>query len=327
MTETLERPSDGASSPGRGSTTRFLVPILLQIGAMIGLGALLYPSGANWFASLHHDSEVSGYVREVESMPDEGKLEKLNAARQYNDRLPTGVLRDPYLEEGTGSTDEAQGSAYAAYEEVMSLNDTGVIGQLTYPRLGIGLPIYHGTSDEVISGGVGHLYGSSLPVGGSSTHSVLTAHAGLVNASLFTPLHNAEVGDTFQISTLGETLYYKVDGIETIYPEETDRLRITDGEDRVTLFTCTPIGHNSHRLLVNAVRTEAPAAGGTHVIEGDGGTAGFPWWLLGFLGGSAAIASILFVIPRLRTTTTDPAAPAVDHPIDTDGAHTKETRV
>ena len=287
------------------------MPILLQLGAMVGIGALLYPSAADWFATLGHNAEVSGYVREVEAMPAADREAKLEIARQYNSFMPQGVLRDPYA---PGASDEglSADSAYRAYEQVLSVSDNGVIGEIGYPRLGIGLPVYHGTSNEVISKGAGHLYGSSLPVGGPSTHSVLTSHSGLVHASLFTPLTQAEVGDTFTVTVLGETHYYRVDQVETVLPEQTESLRVVGGQDYVTLITCTPIGINSHRLLVRGVRVPAPAEGdGQTVVAGDGKTAGFPWWAVGFIGASGAVAYLLFSPQRSRAGRAGTAA--TDH--------------
>ncbi|MBO1901718.1 class C sortase [Leucobacter weissii] len=264
---------------------------------MLGIGALVYSSAADWFATLNHDAEISGYAEEVEALPDGIAEEELSIAQEYNAHLPQGVLRDPY---STAADAEAETAAYRAYEEVLRVSDRGVIGELGYPRLGIVLPVYHGTDDEVLSRGVGHLYGSSLPVGGPSTHAALTSHSGLLNASLFTPLPDARVGDAFTVSVLGETRYYEVDRIETVLPEETESLSIVEGEDYVTLITCTPIGVNSHRLLVRGSRVPAPDGGGAQASGIDGRSAGFPWWAVAFVGGSAVTAYLLFAPSRKR---------------------------
>lgn len=279
------------------SPRRFGVPILLQVLAMIGIGALVYSSAADWFATLNHNSEVSGYVDAVAQLDPADREAKLRVARDYNAHMPQGVLRDPYT---TAPDAEAETAAYEAYEQVLRVSDNGVIGELNYPRLGIGLPVYHGTSDEVISKGVGHLYGSSLPVGGPGTHSVMTSHSGLLNASLFTPLPKAKVGDTFHMTVLGETHYYEVISTEEVLPEQTESLRIEHGQDLVTLITCTPIGINSHRLLVTGTRVPGPDSDGRNMIAGDGITAGFPWWALIFLAGSGATGYLLFAPPRAK---------------------------
>lgn len=276
--------------------------IVLQVLAMLGLGLLIYPQGADWVNSLSHNAEISGYVREVERTPEGKRKEILDAAYKYNDELEPGPLTDPYLTE----YEDAQlgSSLYQAYEEMLKVSGTDAIGAVNYPDVGIALPVYHGTTDSVISKGAGHLYGTSLPVGGPSTRSVLTAHSGLPQAKLFTGLHDASVGDIFWISVLGEDHHYEVREIEVVSPEETDSFRIIEGEDWVTLFTCTPIGVNSHRILVHAERIPSPEGNGDQILDGDGITAGFPWWLLIYLGGSALIAFILFFPSRRRGLST-----------------------
>lgn len=305
MTETREHvgPSDLARPPAR--PRRLGVPIVLQIAAMFGIGALLYSSAADWFSTLNHNAEISGYVEATAQLPDAARDEALDLAREYNSHMPAGMLRDPY----SSPANEAETDAgYLAYEALLRVSDNGVIGQLSYPRLAINLPVYHGTGEDALTRGAGHLYGSSLPVGGPSTHSVLTSHSGLLNAALFTRLPEARTGDIFELTVLGETHYYRVDGIETVLPEATEGLRIVSGEDRVTLITCTPTGINSHRLLVHASRVAAPETDGARTIAGDGKTAGFPWWAVGFVGGSALTAYLLFAPPRRRGRVTDAAA-------------------
>lgn len=302
-------PSENASGPHGHSSRgrRLFAPISLQALAMLGIGALLYPTAANWFATLHHNSEISGYTQAVEQLPDADRQALLAAAEAYNATLPAGVLRDPYTA-GSQEAATANAEAYAAYEEVLRVAGTDVIGSLTYAKLNIGLPIYHGTGEDSLQRGVGHLYGSSLPVGGASTHSVLTSHSGLINASLFTPLTKAAVGDTFQVTVLGETRTYQVDSIETVLPEDTSSLQVVAGEDRVTLVTCTPIGINSHRLLVHSKRIANPESTGDQTVAGDGRTAGFPWWAVVFFGSSGVMAWVLFrptKSPSPSSSTTD----------------------
>lgn len=184
---------------------------------------------------------------------------------------------------------------------MLRVSGSDAIGSLTYPRLGIGLPIYHGTSEEVLRKGVGHLYGTSMPVGGPGTHAVMTSHSGLWNAELFTNLPKAKVGDEFRINVLSEDHYYVVRNIETVLPEGVESLRIIEDEDWVTLFTCVPIGVNSHRILVQAERTEGPMdPGGKRALDGDGVEAGFPWWILIFLGSAAFLGWFLLVPPKKK---------------------------
>lgn len=305
MTDTLvaspaEPPQDrsrGARRSGR-RWRRLAVGIVLQLVAMIGIGLLVYPDAADWFARLDHDAQISGYVDTVADTAGSERQQMLDAAYAYNDQLQPGPLIDPYFvpDDGARSNDDV----YRAYEQLLRVSGSDAIGTLSYPGIGITLPIYHGTSDETLSRGVGHLYGSSMPVGGPSTHAVLTSHSGLPQAKLFSGLLNAKIGDTFWISVLGEQHYYRVESTETVLPGETDSLAIIPNQDLVTLFTCAPIGVNSHRFLVHAVRIPDPPTAAEQVIAGDGLVAGFPWWLVWFTGGSGLVAWVLFAPPRKR---------------------------
>src|SRR5699024_1536394 len=168
-----------------------------------------------------------------------------------NTDIPRGVLRDPYTPR---FEDLPVDERYGSYLEQLRVGDRDTIGEVSYPSLGISLPLYHGTTDEVISKGVGHLFGSSLPVGGHSTHAVMTSHTGLANAELFTRLPEAKTGDIFTVTVLGEKLYYQVRNLETVLPHEAGALEVIEGEDWVTLLTCTPLNINSHRFLVRGRR-------------------------------------------------------------------------
>lgn len=295
------QPEAGTSAPteptpappqrGAGGRRVDAVPILLQLLAMIGLAAVLLPAAADWFARLGHNAAVSGYVRSIEGMPGSETRRMIGEAEQYNRRLPPGTLVDPYGPDAGSSGQSNEG--YRAYERLLSVPGTDVMGELQYSRLGIDLPLRHGTGEDALRTGAGHLYGSSLPVGGPSTHAVLTAHSGLVSAELFSGLHDAREGDVFSVRVLDQLHFYEVDRIETVLPAQTRSLGIVEGEDRVTLLTCTPIGVNSHRLLVHAVRVPAPATAEV-ALAGDGRAAGFPWWAVGFVGGSAAVAALVF---------------------------------
>lgn len=287
----------GAAKPKakrrRGSR---LLTVVLQLAAMAAIGMLVYPDAASWVARIGHNAEISGYVRGVEGTPSAEREQLLDAAYRYNAELRPGPLTDPYT---TVQEDQALRSPlYLAYEEMLRISGSQAIGTLSYPRLDIGLPIYHGTDDETISKGVGHLYGTSLPVGGPSTRAVLTAHSGLPHSKLFTDLDQARVGDTFWISVLGEDHYYRVESTEVVVPGQTDSLQIVAGEDWVTLFTCTPIGVNSHRFMVHAVRIPDGEAPADEAIGGDGVQLGFPWWAVGFVGGSGAVAWLLWAPTR-----------------------------
>ncbi len=211
-------------------------------------------------------------MKQVEATPSAERERILAAAYAHNDVLQPGPLTDPYI--SVSEDEKLRSPKYLAYEELLRLTGTDAIGTVNYPRLGIALTVYHGATYAVISKGVGHMYGTSLPVGGPSTRAVLTSHSGLPNAKLFTRLVDAQVGDQFWISVLGEDHYYEVRSTETVLPGQTESLQIVEGEDWVTLFTCTPIGVNSHRFMVHAQRIDTPSADA-------GGPGHCRWWANG----------------------------------------------
>ena len=215
----------------------------------IAAGLLVYPLFSNWYAE-HHAAELrTEYLEQVEET-DDGTLEQaLKDAQAYNERIRPGVT-DAYSK-------EALQSAAQDYADLLNLTGNGLMGYVEIPAINVDLPIYHGTTDDVLRNGVGHLLGSSLPVGGESTHAVLSAHSGSTS-KLFTDLDRLEVGDTFRLKVLGETLTYRVDQVLTVLPYETDALGVVAGKDYCTLSTCTPFGINSHRLLVRGERIETP---------------------------------------------------------------------
>lgn len=274
------------------------VNIVLYVLALVAIGAMLYPSAADWFANRRHNSEISGYLSSVAKTPPAEREHKLDVAYTYNDELDVGPLFDPYI---TDPVELRASPLYQAYLEVLRVSGSEAIGSLTYPRLGIGLPIYHGTADDVLRKGVGHLYGTSMPVGGPGTHSVMTAHSGLWNAKLFTSLPDARIGDEFRINVLSEDHYYVVRNIETVLPQGVESLSIIEDEDWVTLFTCVPIGVNSHRILVQAERTDGPSSEDSRrAMAGDGIEAGFPWWALIFASAAAFLGWFLLAPPKKK---------------------------
>ena len=174
------------------------------------------------------------------------------AAEEYNEQIKQESVPDAFSVRD-GETD-------STYESLLNLNGDGMMGYVEIPVIDVQIPIYHYTTDESLEKGAGHLFGSSLPVGGESTHAILSAHRGLPSAKLFTDLNLVEKGDVFYLHILGKTLAYEVDQIQTVLPEQTDSLAITEGKDYVTLVTCTPYAVNTHRLLVRGHRTTVEAA-------------------------------------------------------------------
>jgi len=223
--------------------------IIAIIFIIVGIGIFLYPSISNYFAEKNHVEAIRNYDKIVVGIGEDSIKEEKEKAQTYNENLSGDPVHDPFV----------FGSGYALpenYKEVLNLSEDGIMGYIQIPKISVDLPIYHGTSEEVLEKGVGHIQNTSVPIGGNSTHSVLTGHTGLPNAELFTRLDELVEGDIFYIHVLNEILTYKVYEIKVVLPDNIDELRITSGEDLVTLVTCTPYGVNSHRLLVKAKRVE-----------------------------------------------------------------------
>lgn len=220
--------------------------IILILIFLVGLSVMLYPTVSDYVNQKNQSRAVASYSEEVENLSDVDYQAYFDAADDYNRRLaetPDAFYRP---EEVSGYTD------------TLDVSGTGIMGYITISKIGVELPVYHGTSDGVLQVAAGHLEGSSLPVGGAGTHAVISAHRGLPSAKLFTNLDELEVGDTFTITVLDRVLTYEVDQISIVLPTETDLLQPVEGKDYVTLMTCTPYGINSHRLLVRGRRIETP---------------------------------------------------------------------
>lgn len=209
---------------------------------MIGLSLLLYPGVSNFWNSIHQTYAIVDYEASLEGLSPTDYTVYWEAAEDYNRELAG-------LEEPLKNYDQIDG-----YKAVLNVRNNGMIGYITIPDLNVELPIYHGTSESVLSKAAGHLEGSSLPVGGENTHCVISAHRGLPSAKLFTNLDQMEVGNRFSMKILDRTLTYEVFEISVVKPDEIERLGIEEGKDLCTLVTCTPYGINSHRLLVHGKR-------------------------------------------------------------------------
>ena len=210
---------------------------LIALIFLFGIAFILYPSIGNLVTLSTASISIADYEEKVEEMKDTGAQERLEEARTFNQHLFYGVNEE----------DE---------DKCLNMDSGGLIGHLEIPVISVYLPVYYGTSDEVLSKGVGYIVNSSLPVGGVNTHSVLSGHTGLPGAELLSSLDKMKEGDMFFIHVLGETLAYEVDEISVVKPDETEGLKIFPGKDYVTLVTCTPYGVNSDRLLVRGKRTD-----------------------------------------------------------------------
>ena len=222
---------------------KHLSTILLFLIFFIGLSLLLYPTFADWWNSFHQSRAVASYVEQVANMDDDQYQEIWNAAWDYNrsliDRPNDYLLSDEQWEH---------------YNVLLNVGGNGIMGYIEVPKLDIVYPIYHGTDEAVLQIAIGHLDWTSLPVGGEGSHCVVSGHRGLPSARLFTDLDQMEMGDTFLLRVLDEVLTYEVDQIKIVEPHVTEDLLIVEGEDLVTLVTCTPYGINSHRMLVRGHR-------------------------------------------------------------------------
>ena len=229
--------------------------ILLLAVLLAGLSLLLYPMVADYWNSMHQSQAIASYQETVAEM-DDGTYEALwQAAEDYNSGLFGNADRfQPTQEE------------HQRYEGLLDVSGDGVMGYVEIPGIDVSLPIYHGTSEEVLQVAVGHIEGSSLPVGGESTHCVISGHRGLPSARLFTDLDQLGEGDLFLFHVLGETLTYEVDQIHVVEPDDVTYLSIEEDEDLCTLVTCTPYGVNSHRLLVRGHRVENQEESALRVI-------------------------------------------------------------
>lgn len=278
---------------------RTLSTVIVTLVIIIGLALLLYPTVSDYVNSLAYRRTIADFNRSVAALDEETYADLLASAREYNRRLALAG----------GSVFTLDDEMRAEYESLLNFTGTGIMGYIEIPKVDIYLPIYHGTNIEVLQSGVGHLEGTSLPVGGEGTHAVLSAHTGLPSAKLFTNIDRLVEGDTFTVRVLRETLVYEVDQIQVVLPYEVDGLRIESGKDYCTLLTCTPYGVNTHRLLVRGHRIETPVqeaeAPASPVQEAltldDGRLFGLDAEIVMLIAAAALLLEILLVALLLRS--------------------------
>lgn len=220
-----------------------LVTFILVLALIVGVGLLLYPSVANYWNSFHQTRAIMDYSNAVSEMDTAEYKKILDDAREYNKKLgKTGikwVLTDEEKQE---------------YNNTLKIPNTEVMGYISLPKFHIRCPLYHGTEESVLQTAIGHIEGTSLPVGGKSSHCIISGHRGLPSARLFTDLDKVKEGDTWTMTVLNETLTYECDQIRIVEPDDLSQLQIIEGEDLCTLVTCTPYGINTHRLLIRGHR-------------------------------------------------------------------------
>ena len=245
---------------------RRLVFVLLFL---TGGGILAYPTLSFWIAQRNHVVAHQSYERSVAELSTQEKQEIWESAVHYNERLVNSVVADPFA--NTENIDP-----FDEYYQTLDIGE-GVMGYLHIPEIDVLLPIYHGVSDEVLDKGVGHIPASALPVGGEGTHAVLTGHTGLNHAKMFNDLIKMREGEEFYLEILDETLAYRINKIEVVLPDDVSSLHREEGQDKVTLVTCTPYGVNSHRLLVTGERVPY-IENAKQDQERD--KVAFPWWIV-----------------------------------------------
>jgi len=278
-------------------TARTLIVILM---ALVGIGLFTYPMLSNYLFERNASTLAKNYDKIVQDTDEETLAAALQAAKKYNENLEGNPVHDPFL----------KGSGMALpedYTSMLNLDGSGIMGYISFPKFGIRLSIYHGTSEAVLQQGVGHLEGSSLPLGGEGSHSVVTGHTGLAHAKMFTDLRflKEKDKDIFYFHILGETIAYEVDQIKVVEPEVTADLARVPGKDYATLVTCTPYGVNSHRLLVRGRRIEyIPEVEQKLLDDSSAGVQWFTQWnmIIGLAIGAviALVIILLFVFKRKK---------------------------
>ena len=233
--------------------------IILILVFLVGLSLLLYPTVSDWWNSFHHSRAIMNYTQMVANLDNEEYDRILNSAREYNANIARNGIK------WTLSDEER-----AVYDAELNFANNGNMGYITIPSIEVQLPLYHGTAENVLQTSIGHLEGTSLPVGGYTSHCVLSGHRGLPSAKLFTDLDKMVVGDLFMLNILGETFTYEVDQIRIVEPTDLSDLQLVDGKDYCTLVTCTPYGVNTHRLLVRGHRIDNIEEAETVRVVADG---------------------------------------------------------
>ena len=255
---------------------RVALPVLI---ILVGLAVLMYPVIATQWNNRVQEQVAKLYEEELQQTPVEEVNTAFEVAKAYNEAHTDGPILDPWL--ARISEDNAD---YKEYER--QLEGVSAMSQIAIPSIDLRLPVFHGTADDTLQKGLGHLYGSALPTGGKGFHSVITGHTGLTTSTLFDNLSDVKVGDAIYVSTFGERMKYKVYDIEVVLPDETDSLRADPERDLLTLVTCTPYGINTHRLLVHAERVPMDPDEGSVL---DDSTSTLQWWMWALGGVSLLI--------------------------------------
>ena len=259
--------------------------------AIVGMGLLAYPTAASWIAQYNQSKVTADYSAQVDSVRPDAKTQ-IAQAHAYNEALSSGAVLEAnnHVPTGAGSSSDSS----LSYTSILKANDEGLMARLKIPSISLDLPVYHGTADDTLLKGLGHLEGTSLPVGGAGTRSVITGHRGLAEATMFTNLDKVKNGDSLIVEVFGEVLTYRVTSTKVVEPEETEALRAEAGKDLLTLVTCTPLGINTHRILLTGERIYPTPAGDVAAAGQRPEVPTFPWWIIALVAGLIVVGLYLW---------------------------------
>ena len=265
--------------------------LVTSIMAVTGMGLLAYPTAASWVSQYNQSKVTSDYSAQVDGVRPDAKTQ-IEQAHAYNDALSAGAVLEAnnHVPTGAGSSKDSS----LRYANILKVNNEGLMARLKIPSISLDLPVYHGTADDTLLKGLGHLEGTSLPVGGEGTRSVITGHRGLAEATMFTHLDKVKNGDSLIIEVFGEVLTYRVTSTKVVEPEETEALRVEEGKDLLTLVTCTPLGINTHRILLTGERVYPTPSKDVAAAGKRPDVPHFPWWAVGLAAGLIVVGLYLW---------------------------------
>ena len=265
--------------------------LVTSIMAVTGMGLLAYPTAASWVSQYNQSKVTADYSAQVDEARPDAKTQ-IAQAHAYNDVLSAGAVLEANNHVPTGAGSSSDNSL--SYASILKANDEGLMARLKIPSISLDLPVYHGTADDTLLKGLGHLEGTSLPVGGEGTRSVITGHRGLAEATMFTHLDKVKDGDSLIIEVFGEVLTYRVTSTKVVEPEETEALRTEAGKDLLTLVTCTPLGINTHRILLTGERIYPTPAKDVAAAGKRPEVPAFPWWAVALVAGLVVVGLYLW---------------------------------
>lgn len=284
-------PGEAEAPPPEPRRWRFgLLNMIIAVLLLGGLTLLLYPTAASWVSQRNQSNIVFDQTRANSEIARAEIEQAFFQASEYNEALVSGAFLESgaNIAEGTGAAVPGLVNPHD-YWNLLNADPTGTLARLRIPSISLDLPVYHGTSDATLLKGVGHLQGTSLPVGGEGTRSVLTGHRGLANATMFSNLDRVKTGDTFSVEVLGEVFTYRVFESKVVEPEDTEEIRAVAGKDLMTLITCTPLGVNTHRILVTGERVSPTPQADLDAAGARPEVPGFPYWALGYAAGLGVV--------------------------------------